>query len=184
MSNRLIFDVRTGSSKYESVEYTPEELAINQSVVRRAEVLSKHRPMTAEDVYGLMVAQQINSLVVDSNTALRMKKFYPNFESVVGQTVNKGFKFTHEEKLWEVIQPSLTIQSHYAPGAGTESLYAEVCEMHEGTEDDPIPYSGNMALEQGKYYMQEDEIYRCIRNTGNPVYHTLKDLIGLYVELM
>lgn len=54
---------------------------------------------------------------------------------------------------------------------------------HHGTLYDPIPYSGNMALENGKYYMQNDVIYLCIRDTGNPVYHALSALVGLYVEI-
>ena len=119
---------------------------------------------------------------MDDNTALRMKDFYPTFDSLVGQQVNKGFKFSYGGKLWSVVQSSLTIQTHYPPGVGTESLYTEVCETHTGTMDDPIPYSGNMALENGKYYMQDYKIYLCIRDTVNPVYHSLADLVGLYVE--
>ena len=111
-----------------------------------------------------------------------VKEFYPTFDSIVGQTVSKGFKFTHGDKLWQVIQQSMTVQAHYPPGVGTESLYAEVCESHEGTEDDPIPYEGNMALEEGKCYVQEYEVFRCVRDTGNPVYHPLRELLGLYVE--
>jgi hypothetical protein len=39
-----------------------------------------------------------------------------------------------------------------------------------------------MALEAGKYYIQDGVIYRCIRDTVNPVYAALRDLIGHYVE--
>jgi hypothetical protein len=62
-------------------------------------------------------------------------------------------------------------------------LYAEICETHDGSKYDPIPYSGNMALENGKYYTQDGVTYQCIRDTGNPVYHNLSDLVGLYVEI-
>jgi hypothetical protein len=116
------------------------------------------------------------------NSAINAKQFYPAFENIVGQTVRNGYKFQYGGKLWSVVQPNLTIQSIYPPGAGTESLYAEVCETHAGTLDDPIPYSGNMALELGKYYMQDSTIYKCTRDTVNPVYHNLPDLVGLYVE--
>ena len=66
---------------------------------------------------------------------------------------------------------------------GTESLYERIDETHDGTFDDPIPYSGNMALEAGKYYSQDGVIYLCTRDTVNPVYNALADLVGLYVEL-
>ena len=140
------------------------------------------RPLTAEEVTAMLIRQQINTLTVDDNTALRMKDFYPAFESVIGQTVRQGFKFTHGGKLWRTEQPEMTIQEHYAPGMGTESLYSEVCETHAGTLEDPIPYSGNMALESGKYYSQDGKIYRGTRDTVNPVYNALSELVGLYVE--
>jgi hypothetical protein len=40
-----------------------------------------------------------------------------------------------------------------------------------------------MVLENGKYYSQDGAAYYCWRDTGNPVYHALKDLVGLYVEV-
>jgi hypothetical protein len=163
-------------------DLTPTEIAEMEKQANLAAIEEKSRPLTEAEVSAMFITQQINTLVVDDNTALRMKQFYPTFESIVGQTVKNGFKFTHNDKLWRTVQPEMTIQSHYPPGAGMESLYAEICESHSGTMDDPIPYSGNMALENGKYYIQDNAIYRCIRDTGNPVYHALAALVGLYVE--
>ena len=163
---------------------TAEEIkAMNRAAVKAAQE-AKRMPLTEAEVNRMLITRQINSLEVDGNTALRMKEFYPTFDSIVGQTVSKGFKFTHGDKLWQVIQQSMTVQAHYPPGVGMESLYAEIVETHAGTEDDPIPYEGNMALYNGKYYLQDFEVYRCFRDTVNPVYHRLSDLVGLYVERM
>ena len=164
------------------VEVTAEEIAEAEKYERLYQIEKSRRPLTAEEVTAMLIRQQVNSLTVDDNTALRMKDFYPAFESVIGQTVRQGFKFTHGGKLWRTEQPEMTIQEHYAPGMGTESLYSEVCETHAGTLEDPIPYSGNMALESGKYYSQDGKVYRCTRDTGNPVYNALSELVGLYVE--
>lgn len=153
----------------------------DSAIVKKWTVLPDRRPLSQSEVSKLIIAQQINTLAVDDNTALRMKSFYPTFESIVGQTVKKGYKFTNGGKLWSVVQPELTIQSHYAPGVGMESLYTEVCETHAGTLDDPIPYDGNMALENGKHYVQNFTIYLCNRDTINPVYNALSELVGLYV---
>ena len=119
---------------------------------------------------------------IDGNDALTARSMYPTFESIIGKTVKHGFKFTHGGKLWKTEQPEMTIQEHYVPGTGTESLYSEVCETHAGTLEDPIPYNGNMALEAGKYYIQDYVIYLCTRDTVNPVYNALSELVGLYVE--
>ena len=164
------------------IDMTAEEIAAMEAEAARYEAAERTRPLTAEEVTALLIRQQINTLTVDDNTALRMKDFYPAFESVIGQTVKQGFKFTHGGKLWRTEQPEMTIQEHYAPGMGTESLYSEVCETHAGTLEDPIPYNGNMALESGKYYSQDGKVYRCTRDTGNPVYNALSELVGLYVE--
>ena len=163
-------------------EITAEEIAESEHSSKIASAYEKNRPLTETEVSRLMLTQQVNTIVVDDNTAVRMKEFYPAFESIVGQTVQQGYKFTYGGKLWRVIQPTLTIQAHYAPGVGTESLYEEISGTHDGTLDDPIPYSGNMALTQGLYYYQEGAIYLCTRDTGTPVYHTLAELVGLYVE--
>lgn len=152
------------------------------AIVKKWTVKRDMRPLSQSEINNKLIAQQINTLAVDDNTALRMKSFYPTFESIVGQTVKQGFKFTYGGKLWKVAQPELLMQSHYAPSEGMESLYTEVCETYSGTIDDAIPYDGNMALESGKYYEQNDVIYLCNRDTGNPVYHALSELVGLYVE--
>jgi hypothetical protein len=171
---------------YENGTYrdiTTEEIEQMKAEHRKHELVEKSRPLTESEVSRMLLTQQINALTVDDNTALRMRQFYPTFDSAIGQKVKQGFKFTYGDRLWRVIQPELTIQNHYPPGVGTESLYEEVCETHEGTMDDPIPYNGNMALENGKYYIQDWVIYLCIRDTGNPVYHALSTLVGLYVEV-
>lgn len=166
------------------VELTPEEIATAEKEARKAEAIERTRPLTEAEVSRMLITEQINILAVDDNTALRMMEFYPTFESIIGKTVKQGFKFTYGDKLWSVIQPELTIQAHYPPGVGMESLYAEVCESHAGTLEDPIHYDGNMALVSGKYYIQSGVIYLCNRDTVNPVYNALSELVGLYVEVV
>ena len=145
------------------------------------------RPLTAEEVTALLIKHQINTLEVDDQTALRMRRYYPTFAELVGQTVKLGTKFRADDSenadLYKTIQPELTIQAHYPPGNGTESLYTRIDETHDGTQYDPIPYSGNMALENGKYYIEDGVTYLCTRDTGIAVYNRLAELVGIYVEL-
>ena len=119
---------------------------------------------------------------LDNSTALRMAEFYPQWKDLIGTTVDKaGFKFTHKGQLYKTIPEQHSFQADWVPGEGTESLYTRIDETHAGTLTDPIPYEGNMALESGKYYIQSGKTYLCNRDTGNPVYHTLAELVGLYV---
>lgn len=114
--------------------------------------------------------------------ALAVKDIYPAWDSLIGQTVNVDFKLTHDGKLYKAIQAH-TVQADWIPGVGTESLYAVIDEGHTGAEGDPIPYDGNMELFEGLHYVQNGVTYRCTRNSEQPVYHALSDLVGLYVEV-
>lgn len=122
--------------------------------------------------------------VLTDAQALASKMLYPRWEDLLGQTAEMGFRFRHGEKLYKTRQESCTFADYYVPGAaGTESLFETINESNAGTKEDPIPYEGNMALEEGKYYSQGGVVYLCLRASGEAVYHPLKDLVGLYVEV-
>lgn len=162
-------------------EMTAEEIAAMQEAAARAEAEEKRRPLYSSEVQEMLVRQQINTLTVDDATALRMVAYYP--EWTAGTAYTAGDRLVYNGDLYKVLQAH-TAQETWLPGAGTESLYARIDEQHDGTKYDPIPYSGNMALESGKYYIQDDVICLCTRDTINPVYQPLSELVGLYVEVM
>ena len=129
-----------------------------------------------------LLSLTVNTMAVDEADALQMKSVYPQWDSLVGKAVKKGEKMQHAGKLWKVVQAH-TVAAEHAPGKGTESLYTEIVESAAGTKDDPIPYDNNMELFNGKYYSQDGVVYKCNRDTGQPVYNPLRDLVGLYVEV-
>ena len=171
----------------EYIDLTNDEITAMQAEREEGEAYERNRPLTAEEVSAMLIRQQINTLTVDDQTALRMLRYYPTFTDLVGHTVSQGTKFrvddSEDADLYKTIQPELTIQAHYPPGVGTESLYTRIDEEHAGTLADPIPYDGNMELEAGKYYIQDYVTYKCTRDTINPVYQPLSELVGLYVEI-
>lgn len=160
------------------VELTSEEIEAMQKAQAAFEAYERTRPLTESEVSRMLIAQQINTLTVDDNTALRMVAFYPEWAENAEYTI--GYKVQRNGKLWRCIQAH-TSQTGWEP-ENAASLWTEICESHAGTLEDPIPYSGNMALESGKYYSQDNKVYRCTRDTGNPVYNALSELVGLYVE--
>lgn len=160
-------------------DMSAEELAAMEAEQAAYEAAERTRPLTAEEVTALLIRQQINGLTVDDNTALRMVEFYPEWSA--GQAYTAGYKVQCGGTLWRCLQAH-TSQTGWEPSTDTAALWEQICETHEGTLVDPIPYSGNMALESGKYYIQDGFVYRCTRDTINPVYNALADLIGLYVE--
>lgn len=158
---------------YEEVEIINQSkrLAVMQRLVEEEKKEISKRKLTAEEM-------------------LAVKNLYPRWgEDVkVGDAVTKRMKFLYDGKLYAVRQDH-TILAHYYPSENTAALYEEITlEYNEngelGTLDNPIAYDGNMALEEGKYYIQGDVVYLCNRSTGNPVYHNLSELVGLYVEVV
>ena len=161
---------------------TSKEITELEEAKLRYEAAEKHRPLTVGEVGAMLIKQQINALTVDDQTALRMIAFYPEYE--VDHQYKKDEKFVSAGNLYKVLQDH-TSQSTWAPGAtGTESLYARIDEEHDGTKYDPIPYNGNMELKNGLYYSQDNVLYHCTRDTGNPVYNALSELVGIYVEVV
>ena len=175
--------------KYENGIYrdmTPEDIAAMEDMTARAKAEEKHRALSLGEVQKMLVRAQINNLTVDDQTAYRMRDYYPEWTPGTAYTAvngcKVGYKVTRGGKLYKLRQEH-TSQDSWAPGmTGTESLWERIDEVHDGTKYDPIPYSGSMALENGKYYTQDGVTYLCNRNTGNPVYHPLSALVGLYVE--
>ena len=159
-------------------EYQTAMLEAQKRQEVQAKSYEKSRPLTTEEVTALLIKEQVNTLPVDDNTALRMLSFYPEWAE--GNAYAVGYKVQKDGKLWRVLQAH-TSQAGWEP-ENAASLWEQINETHAGTLEDPIPYDGNMALESGKYYMQDYVIYLCTRDTVNPVYNALSELVGLYVE--
>ena len=169
----------------EYIDMTAAEIAAMQTARVAFEAYERTRPLTAEEVTTLLIRQQINTLEVDDTTALRMVEFYPEWADLIGKTVDKAeYKFQHNGKLYSTIPANHTFQADWVPGVGTESLYTRIDETHDGTQYDPIPYDGNMALTAGLYYPPGGVMYLCNRSTGKPAYNALSELVGLYVEVV
>ena len=157
---------------------TAEKITAMQAEQAAYEAYERTRPLTESEVARLLIAKELNSLTVDDNTALRMAEFYP--EWAAGVAYSAGYKVQHGGKLWRCLQAH-TSQDSWEP-ENAPALWEEICETHDGTKYDPIPYEGSMALASGLYYSQDGVVYLCSRDTVNPVYNPPRELVGIYVE--
>ena len=161
-------------------DMTAEEEAQYAEMAAREAAEAKHRLISESEVMSMLITAQINTLSVDDDTAVRMTAFYPEWEKDTAYTI--GYKAQYHGKLYKVIQAH-TSQETWTPDI-TASLYTRIDEVHDGTKYDPIPYEGNMALYNGKYYIEGGVTYLCNRDTVNPVYNKLSELVGIYVEVV
>ncbi len=161
-------------------DVTPEEIAEFEDAAARAAATELHRPLSTEEVTRMLLAQQINNLPLDDATALRALEFYP--EWAPGTEYPAEYKVRRRDRLCRCVQPH-TSRAGWEP-ENAQSLWEYINETHDGSKYDPIPYDGNMELSEGLHYMQDGVLYRCTRSTGQPVYHALEELVGLYVEVV
>lgn len=114
----------------------------------------------------------------DDQTALESVWMYPAWHP--GMVCESGQRVVYGGKLYR-IGATHTAQADWAPDTAV-SLFTRIDETHAGTAEDPIPYEGNLVLTAGQYYSQYGTVYRCIRDTVNPVYADLSALAEIYVE--
>ncbi len=136
--------------------------------------------MTREKALALRALIEKAAVSLPDEDALDAVELFPAWR--VGVLYEAGDRIRYGDKLYKCVQAH-TSQADWTPDV-TPALWTEVAKPGEGdTPDNPIPYSGNMALVNGKYYAQGGVTYRCFRDTINPVYDPLKNLVGLYVEV-
>ena len=93
-----------------------------------------------------------------------------------------GDRRRHEETLYKCRQDH-TSQAHYTPDLVPALWEVVVPEGKGDSPDNPIEYDQSMAIEEGKFYIENDVIYICIRDSGVPLYTALANVIGNYVEV-
>lgn len=127
--------------------------------------------------------EEINSLSLSDNDALKVKQWYPHWEDFIGQTIETGFVTLYADNLWRARQTH-TAMEIYPPSMETAALYEVIVEGHEGTADDPIPFTPPMEIFADKYYVQDGVVYRCTRDSGIALSFNLADIVGIYVEIV
>ena len=173
-----ITDNRDGTMTVKMGKYTEEELLVIPIAVA---------PKTHKEAVELRSVIENAAQSLDDQVALTAKTLYPEWVELAANSFvaeNAGFKFRYNGNLYKTINDNITFAIYWIPDDGTESMYARIDEVHVGTMADPIPYDGNMALENGKYYIEDDVLYLCNRDTVNPVYNALSELVGIYVDIV
>ena len=144
---------------------------------------TKYEPYTDEVV--AKIKNLMQSVVVDQTDeeALENIELFPTWQSKIGIQVNQGDRLYFDDKLYKVLQTH-TPQEDWRPDT-TASLYVQVVieSGDTGTIDNPIPYSVNMELIEGKYYIEDAIKYLCTRALAAS-YWPLRDLVGQYVEVV
>lgn len=139
-------------------DMTDAEIAEMQKIQENQKTIERTSPMTESEVSRMLIAQQINTLEVDDNTALRMVEFYPAWATDTAYSA--GYKVQHAGKLWRCLQEH-TSQTGWEPN-NAPSLWAKVLIPDENVipeweqPDSTNPYSaGDKVTHNGKTWVSD-----------------------------
>lgn len=110
----------------------------------------------------------------DDESALENVELFPSWESMIGKEVKQGERYYYDKALWKVVQTH-TAQADWNPRVAvslfTQVVKSEGGDSEVGTLEDPIPFSLNMELVEGRYYLDEGVVYLCIESLNQCFWH-------------
>lgn len=120
--------------------------------------------------------------VANDQEALIIKMLYKEFMAQIGKPLAVGEYVQYGDKLYRVLQAH-TAQANWTPDIAA-SLFVVIDKEHQGTLEDPIPAQVNMEYFSGKYYIENNTVYLCIRDSGIALQHMPSALVGSYFEIV
>ena len=136
------------------------------------------------NIYAAIIKMAVKTAraITDDQEALAVKCLYKQWEKQIGRQLEVGEYIQHNKQLYRVLQQH-TAQESWVPGVGTESLYVIIDKEHSGAENDPIPWKANMECFNGKYYIEDEVLYLCVRDSGIALQCKIVDVLGNYFKL-
>lgn len=146
----------------------------------------------AQEVYGR--AAMFAAVAFTDEQALQVQMLYPLWSDLPDGTIFtkekeavKGTEITRvrgdDGKLYRVVKTHQK-QFDWIPGQATSSLFEVIDTEHSGTREDPIPASVNMEYFKDKYYIEDGQLYLCIRDSEITLQYLPSQLIGDYFEIV
>ena len=179
--NIVVRTIKNG--KEVQVFFPSEELILADGWKEYTPPVAEYKKSRLQIVQELVVQQYNERTDISNNEALEYMAIIYDWSEYIGEGLTEGKVVIYEGKPYRARQTH-TVQEIYPPSLDTASLYEAIDKEHEGTLDDPIPYTPPMEIFEGKYYRQEDKVYLCTRNSEVALTHNLIDLTGLYVSLI
>lgn len=137
-----------------------------------------------EEVIRLVIQTAIKYArnLTNDQEALEVKLLYKEFSSQIGRPLEVGEFIQYNDKLYRVLQAH-TAQAEWTPDVAA-SLFVVIDKEHAGTKEDPIPAQLNMEYFAGKYYIENETLYLCTRDSGIALTHMPSALVGHYFEVV
>ena len=142
---------------------------------------------SADDIVGQLkeLAQAQVAELTDEEARKVPALFHLWTDHKQGDSIAAGVREWYKGSLYKCITPH-NWQSDWAPDVAA-SLWANVSEESQeadGSHDNPFTWEVGMTCYNGKYYIEDNILYLCTRDSGGPIYNKISDLpIGLYFQI-
>lgn len=114
--------------------------------------------------------------LMTNNQILQCVSVLPEWKSFIGGKMEAHQRFQFNKEAWESRQEVSVVLEGQEPGISTAALYQRIESSHAGTQEDPIPYSQLMTVYKDKYYIQNEMLYLCLEDSGQPLYADCENL--------
>ena len=114
--------------------------------------------------------------LMTNDQILQCVSVLPDWKSFINSKMENKQRFQFEGEPWEARQEISVVLEGQEPGISTAALYQRIEGSHAGTQEDPIPYSQLMTVYKDKYYTQNDALYLCLEDSGQPLYADCESL--------
>ena len=147
------------------------------------ETYVKEVPDASDIVSQLKELAQAQVAELTDEEAKKVPALFPLWETEKAYAV--GDRVWYQASLYKCVQAH-TSQSTWNPKDAT-SLWANVSEESQdadGSREHPFAWESGMTCYNGKYYIEDNILYICTRDSGGPVYNRIADLpAGLYFQI-
>ena len=175
-------------NKYEIETELKDASLFNYDVIKENLVLNENKQ---KEVVKSIQEEQLNKMMADSMRVSFLKELQDEKAAMIplcydAWKTDTAYKVEDRVecvgKLWKCRQAH-TSQENWKPSINTASLWEVINVENAGTLEDPIPYDQTMTVYNGKYYLEDGIIYKCVRDSGQPLYTTCASLVGNYFEV-
>ncbi len=135
---------------------TPEELAQVEVEQRKAELAEKSRPLTADEVNRLFLAQNINTVITDDATASRAVEFHPEMQ-YNGKLIPAKTRINWKGKLKRTAVDVWDTEANNPDNA--PNLWEDIA-YRDGFRIIPEIITATLAFSEGEYGWWKDKLYK------------------------
>lgn len=121
--------------------------------------------------------------LMSNDQILQCVSVLTEWEEFIGGKMEAHQRFQFNKEAWESRQEVSVVLEGQEPGISTAALYQRIESSHVGTQEDPIPYSPLMTVYKDKYYIQNEMLYLCLEDSGQPLYADCENLPRYFQEV-